>query len=77
MVSESPVCFTLNNDIKIIVKKVANDKYDFELLLPNGSRKTFVWDINMPLDYADKKGNPDILVIEAIKEFQCIINDNG
>ena len=77
MTNENPVRFTLDNDIKIIVKKVANNKYDFELILPNGSRKTFVWDINMPLDYADKKGNPDVLVIQTIKKFQSIINNNG
>jgi len=77
MTNENPVRFTLDNVIKIIVKKVANNKYDFEMLLSNGSRKTFIWNIDMQIDYADKKGNPDVLVIQTIKKFQSIINDNG
>ena len=75
MTNENPVRFTLDNNIEVIVVKVANNKYDFALLLANGSRKTFVWSADMAVYYADKKGNPDVLVIQAIQKFQSIINN--
>jgi len=75
MTNENPVRFTLDNNTEVVVKKVANDKYDFNLLLVNGSRKTFVWSIGMPVFHADKKGNPDVLVTQAIQTLQSIINN--
>jgi len=76
MTNEDPVRFTLFNNIEVVVKKVANDKYDFNLLLVNGSRKTFVWSVDMPVYHADKKGNPDVLVTQAIQTLQSIINNS-
>jgi len=73
MTNENPVRFTLDNNTEVVVKKVTNDKYDFNLLLVNGSRKTFVWSIDMPVYHADKKGNVDVLVTQAIQTLQSII----
>jgi hypothetical protein len=74
MTNENPVRFTLNNNIEVIVRKVANNKYDFELLLANKSRKTFIWSVDMPVYAFSKKGNPDVLVEQAIQKFQFMIN---
>ena len=76
MTNENPVRFTLDNNTEVVVKKVTDDKYDFNLLLANGSRKTFVWSIDMPVYHTDKKGNLDVLVTQAIQTLQAIIKNS-
>jgi hypothetical protein len=71
MTNEYPIRFTLNDDTKVIVKKVTNNTYDFELLLANKSRKTFIWSDEF-VEFADRKGNFDTLVSEAVKKFKAI-----
>jgi len=65
------VRFTLSNDTKVTVKKVLNNKYDFELTMPNGSRKTFIW--TAEADLRDRKGKVDKCVTEAIKLFTAML----
>jgi hypothetical protein len=74
MANENPVRFTLSDSTHVVVKKVPNNKYDFELTLPNGNRKTFIWLANDENEYTDKKGIADGLVNEAVHVFAGIMN---
>jgi hypothetical protein len=69
MTNANPVRFTLNDNTVVVVKEVTNNKYDFEMILPNGNRKTFLWLSNTPGSYEDKKGNIDKRITEAIGKF--------
>ena len=68
------VRFTLSNDTKVTVKKVLNNKYDFELTLPNGNRKTFIW-FRKGSDLNNLTGVKDKLVAESVTKFASLIND--
>ena len=72
MTSEKPVRFTLNDGTNVIVKKVANNKYDFELIFSNGSHKTFVWNSDTSPEFKTRRGAPDVSVVEAINKFNTI-----
>lgn len=69
MTSNNPIRFTLNNNTLVIVKKMTNDKYDFELILCNGNRKTFMWTYGASHSFKDKNGNTDDLLNEAVGKF--------
>lgn len=73
MASENPIRFTLTNNTRVIVKKVANNKYDFELILPEGNHKTFVWTVGTSEVFKDRKGNEDLLIAEVISKFRATI----
>jgi len=73
MTSEKPVRFTLNDGTSVIVKKVANNKYDFELIFSNGSHKTFLWSLDTLVQYKTRKGDPDVSVVEAIEKFNSTL----
>jgi hypothetical protein len=62
--------FTLDDDTEVIVRKVTNITYDFELLLTDKSRKTFRWCEDFY--FVDRKGNIDTLVSEAVEKFNAI-----
>ena len=68
--TENPTYFTLKDGTKTAVKRVAYNKYDFELKLSNGNRKTFVWNIDMPELFINGNNKTDNLVSEAITTFQ-------
>ena len=67
MTDANPIRFTLSNGTDVIVKKMTNTKYDFELRLTNGNRKTFVWDEIKPTDYDQK------IITEAIAKFKSVL----
>ena len=69
-----PLRFTLKDGTEVCVKKVTDFKYDFELKLINGNRKTFVWCYNMPQLVENNKGNVDKLASEAITKFNSVAN---
>ena len=73
MANEYPIRFTLTDDTNVIVKKVTNNKYDFELTLSNGNRKTFIWTINIE-QFCDRTGSIDPLIAEAVNQFVIIMN---
>ena len=73
MADENIIRFTLKDSINVTVKKVTNSTYDFELILANNNRKTFMWSSKF-LEFVDRKGNIDELVLESIKEFKTICN---
>ena len=75
MANEESIRFTLSDDRNVIVKKVTNNKYDFELMLINGNRKTFRWCNNDANEFSDRKGNIDGRISEAVKQFQHTLND--
>ncbi len=54
---------------------MTNNKYDFELKLPNGNRKTFIWSINDANEFGDRHGNTDGKIIEAVQQFLGTLND--
>jgi len=68
MADEKPIRFTLPDETNVIVRKVLNNKYDFELTLPNGNRKTFIWFIDKD-ELSNLKENKDRLVNESIVKF--------
>ena len=73
MTNENPVRFTLTGNTRVIVKKVTNNKYDFELIFSNGSRRTFIWIYGTTVEFKNRKGNRDLLMIEAVDRFYCTI----
>jgi len=72
MLNDNPIRFTLNDNTIVIVKKVADNKYDFELILASGSRKTFLWTYGTSIDFKDKKGHTDKLIAEAVNKFYSV-----
>ena len=74
MTNESPVRFTLSNNTNVFIKKVTNSKYDFELIFPNGSRKTFIWWTDEVNEYCDRKGQKDELIAEAVQQFRTLVH---
>jgi hypothetical protein len=72
MTNESPIRFTLGDNTNVIVKKVTNNKYDFELIFSNGSRRTFVWTYGISIDPENAKGKRDTLMAEAVNKFSTI-----
>jgi hypothetical protein len=74
MTNENPVRFTLSDTTHVVVKKVLNNKYDFELTLPNGNRKTFIWLENNENEFIDRKGISDKLITEAVTMFVRMMN---
>ncbi len=70
MTDENPVRFTLLDGTTVTVKKVTNNKYDFQLKLPNGNRKTFIWETGNEDEFSDRKGSKDVLIAEALKQFK-------
>ncbi len=66
--------FTLSDDTHVIVKKVMSNKYDFELTLPNGNRKTFIWFANALNEFGDRHGNIDGRITEAVQQFLGVLN---
>jgi hypothetical protein len=73
MANENPIQFTLSDETHVIIKKVADNKYDFEMVLPNGSHKTFLWSLANDIAFEDRNGNLDLLVQEAIQRFMVRI----
>jgi len=67
--------FTLSDKTDVMVRKVLNNKYDFQLTLTNGNRKTFIWLVDDVNDFSNNKGSKDALVTEAIKKFLEIMNE--
>jgi hypothetical protein len=74
IMADDKVQFTLSDHTEVEVRKVLNNKYDFELRLPNGSRKTFVWSMDCVTDFCDRKGRKDGLITEAINLFIEILS---
>ena len=74
MANEDSIRFTLSDDTRVIVKKVTNNKYDFELTLTNGNRKTFRWHDNDANEFGDRNGNIDERISEAVQRFQHTLN---
>ena len=72
MTNETPIRFTITNNTFVIVKKVADNKYDFELIFTNGSRRTFIWNYGTSVDYKNRKGDTEKLNIEAVNKFISI-----
>ncbi len=75
MANDDSIRFTLSDTTSVIVRKVTNNKYDFELKLPNGNRKTFIWSINDANEFSDRHGNTDGKIIEAVQQFLGTLND--
>lgn len=70
MLKEYPFRFTLSDKTRVIVKKLLNNKYDFEMIMSNGNRTTFIWadTASYPVvNYTDE-------VKEAIKQFVLLMN---
>jgi len=75
--ADDTVHFALSDRTLVIVKKVMNNKYDFQLKLYNGRRKTFVWSIDSVIDISDRKGLKDKIIMEAIKLFKEILENSS
>lgn len=75
MANVESIRFTLSDNTLVIVKKVTNNKYDFELTLTNGNRKTFRWCVNDANEFGDRNGNIDERISEAVQQFQNTLND--
>lgn len=69
------VRFILPDHTLVAVKKALNNKYDFELTLPNGNRKTFIWSANDGNVFSDRNGKTDKRITEAIQQFSETLND--
>ena len=72
MANEDSIRFTLSDNTQVVVKEVTNNKYDFELTLPNGNRKTFIWAGDGVYNFSTRKGGSDGIVEEAINKFVAL-----
>ena len=72
--TDNIIRFILSDDTRVAVKKVLNNKYDFELTFANGNRKTFILRSLADNDFIDGKGRRDSLINEAVKLFVSIMN---
>ena len=75
MTDETPIRFTLSDDTCVIIKKAKNNKYDFELTLPNGNRKTFMWSTDSINEFGDRHGHTDGIITEAVQQFLGTLKD--
>jgi len=73
MTNADSIRFTLDNSTNVIVKQVTDNTYDFELIFSNGSRRTFIWIYGTTVEFKNRKGNRDLLMIEAVDKFYCTI----
>lgn len=69
MANDCSIRFTLDNGTEVTVKEVTNTKYDFELLMVNGTRKTFLWTTDTPVSFDNRKGKIDAVATEAVNKF--------
>jgi hypothetical protein len=69
MANDDSIRFTLSDSTRVVVKKVTNNKYDFELSLANGNRKTFIWSGDGINNFSNRRGNTDRIIEEAINKF--------
>lgn len=69
MANDYSIRFTLNNGTEVTVKEVTDTKYDFELLMVNGTRKTFLWTKDTPASFDNRKGKADAVATEAVNKF--------
>ena len=74
MANDDCIRFTLSDDTRVIVKKVLNNKYDFELTLPNGNRKSFMWLTDGINEFGNRKEASDKLIDEAVAMFVATRN---
>ena len=74
MANDDNIRFTLSDNTRVIVKKVTNNKYDFELTLPNGNRKTFIWLGDGVKDFSSRKGKKEEMIEEAINRIVDLQN---
>ncbi len=70
MANDYPIRFTLSDNTLVIIKKVLNNKYDFEMIRPNGSRKTFIW----AEDAAYLNNHNENVIKEAVQQFRNILS---
>ena len=75
MPKEDPISFTLSDDTLVIIRKLTNNKYDFELTLPNGSHKTFLWSGGSDIVFKDRNGDMDALAQEAVQKLVGLIGN--
>ena len=71
MANDYPIRFTLSDKTLVIIKKVLNNKYDFEMIRPGGSRKTFIW-CESSVQWLSNHGED--VIREAIQKFSHIMN---
>ena len=69
MTKTFPLNFRLKDNTYVTVSSVANNSYDFDIVLPNGSRRTFRWHRDLPHTFLGKNGQTDEMMKETIEMF--------
>jgi len=64
-----PLNFRLKDNTCVTVSIVSKNSYDFDILLPNGSRRTFRWRSDSPHTLFNRLGQVDEMMKETVEYF--------
>ena len=64
-----PLNFRLKDNTCVTVSIVSKNSYDFDILLPNGSRRTFRWRSDSPHTLFNRLGKVDEMMKETVEYF--------
>jgi hypothetical protein len=64
-----PLTYQLKDNTSVKVSIVANNAFDFDLIMPNGSQRSFRWRKESPHSFVDSHGRVDQKLKETIKAF--------
>ena len=69
MITIFPLIFQLKDNTNVTVSIVAKNSYDFDMVLTNGTRRTFRWHPESPHDLFNKRGKIDEIMKETVEIF--------
>ena len=71
-----PLKFQLKDNTYVTVSVVSNNSYDFDMVLPNGSRRTFRWHPDSQHTLVARNGQTDELMKESVEFLLKKLNKN-
>jgi hypothetical protein len=75
--STFPLKFQLKDNTDVKVSNAANNSFDFDIVLPDGSKRTFRWRKESPHVFFGRHGEIDEKLKETIELFLEKINGNN
>jgi len=64
-----PLNYQLKDNTFVTVSIVGNNSFDFNMVLPNGTKRTFRWRKTLPHSFLDRYGKTDKNMKETIEVF--------
>jgi hypothetical protein len=72
-----PLKFLLKDNTDVTVSMSANNSFNFDIVLPNGAKRTFRWRKDSPHVFLGRHGKIDEELKEAIEVFLEKMNGNN